>query len=384
MKIVADENIPLLTAFFGEMGDLVPLPGRSMTAADIADADVLLVRSVTKVNRELLSGSNVRFVATATSGTDHVDTDWLKQQVIGFSAAPGCNARSVTEYVLSSLDILQQQLQFRLENKTVGIIGKGEVGSRLLETLTRLGVECLVCDPFVQAQAEDEDDVNWCSLDELLQRSDIISLHVPLTTEGDYPTRHMINAARLEMLKPDTILINTARGPVVDNRALKACLLKRTDLTAVLDVWEDEPVVDPELLQMVAIGTPHIAGYSLDGKLAGTEAIYQAVCRHFGLPLRVKLGNVRPIPELSTIGFSCNATAEKAASTAIRAVYDVRRDDMALRRGIRLGREEQAIYFDQLRREYPERREFGTLKVNSNRCQNDVVGRLKALGFAMK
>ncbi len=385
MKIVADENIPLLTAFFGEMGELVRLPGRNMKLADVADADILLVRSVTKVNEALLSGSSVRFVATATSGTDHIDTDWLQQQGIGFADAAGCNARSVTEYVLSALDILQERYGFRLEEKTAGIIGKGQVGSRLLEALKRLGVKCLVCDPFVEMQADPADSgINWCDHDTLLAKSDIVTLHVPLTTGGDYPTRHMLNAERLQSLKPGAILLNTARGPVIDNRALDACLAERDDLTAVLDVWEHEPAVDPSLLQKVDIGTAHIAGYSLDGKLAGTDAIYQAVCRFFGLPVRVKLGNIKPIPELSCLSFTCNAESQTAASTAIRAVYDVRRDDATLRRGIALSDEEQRIYFDQLRREYAERREFSTLKVSTTHCQSDVIGRLSALGFTVK
>lgn len=384
MHIIADENIPLVQEFFSELGSIETLPGRSMTRDQIQKADVLLVRSITPVNQALLEGTQVRFVATATIGCDHIDQEYLAANNIGFANAPGCNANSVVEYVLSVLSLLSDQEDFILKDKTVGIIGAGNVGSRLQERLEAIGIQVLVNDP---PRAEAEGEEGFTDLDELLERSDIISLHTPLIKQGSHPTLHLLNESRINRLKPGTLLINSGRGAAVDTQALKARLQAKDDLCVVLDVWESEPEIDHELLELVEIGTPHIAGYSLDGKLGGTEMVYQAVCQHFGLPTRKKLGQLIPEPPLRKLSFSAQAHRWHSTLTAIRACYDVRNDDMAMRRAFakaaRRG-QSQGEAFDALRRNYPVRREFHTLKVQLKTSQKKLGDQLEKFGFSVR
>ena len=281
MKIVADENIPCVAEAFASLGEVTLCPGRSMRAADVRDADILLVRSVTRVGPELLEGSRVRFVGSATIGFDHVDRDYLQERGIGFATAPGSNATSAAEYVVSALLVLAERKGFELAGRRVGIVGCGNVGSRVRDRLTALGMQCLVNDPPLKAQGGHDD---YVGLDDILD-ADVITFHVPFTREGDWPTWHLADRAFLERLKRGAVLVNTARGAVVDNAALDALLAARDDLTVVLDVWEGEPAISEALLQKVDIGTPHIAGYSLDGKLRGTDMIYRAACAHFDRPV---------------------------------------------------------------------------------------------------
>lgn len=381
MKIVADENIPLLNAFFQPIGNIVTYPGREIEPQHVADADILLVRSVTQVNQALLENSNVRFVGTCTIGTDHVDLSYLQEQEIGFAAAPGCNANAVVEYVISVLDVLAEQKGDNWQRKVVGIVGKGNVGERLYQALTKLGVPCLVNDPVLEAAGDES--CEYVPLDQLLVESDIVTLHTPLTHGGEYPTYHLLNEARLANLKPDTILINASRGAVVDNQALSALLEDKKPLTAVLDVWEQEPDINRQLLSLVSIATPHIAGYSLDGKIAGTEMVYRAVCRAFGLPNRVRVEGIKPLPVLKALSYSSDACLEDVLSTSIRAVYDVRLDDALLRNNVRALADDEstAAVFDRLRKHYRSRREFSTLKVKIKKCPGNISSALKALGF---
>ncbi|KZZ47719.1 erythronate-4-phosphate dehydrogenase, partial [Oleiphilus sp. HI0085] len=299
MKIVADENIPLLTRFFGDLGDIVKLPGREIKAEHLSDADFLIVRSVTKVNRELLENSSVKFVGTCTIGIDHIDTDYLDQQGIRYCNAPGCNANSVVEYVLSCLSILTETHSLDLGSVTVGIVGYGNVGSLLAARLEKLGIKFKACDPFL-------DDDSLVSFEEVM-RCDLISLHVPLSKEGTHPTYHMIDKQVLESLQPEQILINSSRGPVIDNDDLNDFLDHQPQFTAILDVWEREPELNVELARKVFIGTPHIAGYSFDGKVLGTEMVYRALCQFLGLPSRHSSGQFLEEPPLSKMAFTSNA-----------------------------------------------------------------------------
>lgn len=380
MKIVADENIPLLMECFSDIGKVVPVSGRNLTAEALADADALLIRSVTRVNEALISNSQIKFVGTATAGTDHVDYEYLQNRGIGFANAPGCNAVPVVEYVMAALDILAEQDNFELRERTVGIVGKGQVGGRLYQLLNNLGVRVYANDPL----CEPDPNVQFLEFDELLTCCDVICLHTPLTTTGDYPTRHLIGASELERMQPGTILLNAGRGGVIDNQALKLFLQNGNNLKVVLDVWEFEPDADPELIDLVDIGTPHIAGYSLDGKIRGTEMIYTAFCQHFGLPARVRLGAVTPMPALKKIGFNEGAGEQSASSVAIRSVYDIRRDDMQMRQLIKLDQPSRKAMFDALRKNYPERREFSTLTVLAGRTGQPVQDYFAALGFHVK
>ncbi|KEQ17215.1 4-phosphoerythronate dehydrogenase PdxB [Endozoicomonas numazuensis] len=381
MKIVADENIPLLHECFGSLAEVVALQGRDITAGDIIDADALLVRSVTKVNRALLSqASSLRFVGSCTAGVDHIDQQELNGRGISFSNAPGCNARSVVEYVLCALDILADRDGFELEKRKVGIVGHGQVGSRLYQTLDGLGVEVMACDPL----CERVPDVRFESLETLIQQCDVIALHTPLTRNVEYPTHHLLDYDKLSQIKSGAILINAGRGPVIDNQALLRVLEEGLDISVVLDVWEHEPDVNLDLLARVDIGTPHIAGYSLDGKITGTEMVYKGLCQTFGLPARVRLAAITPMPALNRIAFNDSATAAQAAGMAMKSVYDLRRDDALMRRLFRMDQEARCIEFDRMRKHYCERREFSTLTVQARKCEAGVQERMKALGFHLQ
>ena len=379
MKIVADENIPMLMECFATIGEVIALPGRHICADDVRDADALLVRSVTDVNKALVANSALQFVATATAGFDHIDVDYLRNSGIAFSHAPGCNEIAVVEYVIAALTTLAERDGFALSDRKVGIIGKGQVGGRLYQLMERLGVTVCACDPLLE---QEEDSNRYVSLQTLIQQSDVICLHTPLTYSGPCPTHHLIGQQELQAMNPGTILVNAGRGPVVDNEALKKCLSKRDDLTVVLDVWEREPDADPALMALVDIATPHIAGYSLDGKIRGTQIIHQAFCRYFGLPVRQP--NVVPAPALQQMSFYCGEDFFSTCSLAIRAVYDICRDDRAMRKALMHSDKqcrEQA--FDRLRKHYPQRREFSTLSISLQRCSPTVGDNFQALQFCI-
>ncbi|KRW59767.1 4-phosphoerythronate dehydrogenase PdxB [Pseudomonas sp. TTU2014-080ASC] len=359
MQIVADENIPLLDEFFAGFGEIRRLPGRSIDAASVADADVLLVRSVTQVSRALLQSSPVKFVGTCTIGTDHLDIPYLAEAGVTWSSAPGCNARGVVDYVLGSLVVLAERQAANLAARTYGVIGAGQVGGRLVKVLKGLGWRVLVCDPLREA-AEGGD---FVSLQQVLESCDVISLHTPLEKAGAHPTHHLLNAERLAALKPGCWLINSSRGPVVDNQALLALLNKRTDLRVVLDVWEGEPQANVELAALCQIATPHIAGYSLDGKLRGTEQIYQAYCRAAGLEVSIDLQSLMPAPWLHELVLDVATPQDWALSGICRAVYDPRQDDANFRRSLTGDSATRRAAFDALRKQYPVRREIEGLQV---------------------
>ncbi|WP_137817255.1 4-phosphoerythronate dehydrogenase PdxB [Pseudomonas sp. 2FG] len=376
MRILADENIPLLDEFFAGFGEIRRLPGRAFDRAAVADADVLLVRSVTEVNRALLHGSQVRFVGTCTIGTDHLDLDYFAEAGIGWASAPGCNARGVVDYVLGSLLSLAEVRGAELAERTYGVVGAGQVGGRLVEVLRALGWRVLVCDPPRQA-AEGGD---YASLDEILAECDVLSLHTPLTRTSAQPTHRLLDAERLARLKPGAWLINASRGAVVDNAALCQLLAQRTDLEAVLDVWEGEPEVDVELAELCLIATPHIAGYSLDGKLRGTAQIYQAFCTHLGLAPSVELDELLPQPWLTEVGLDAATDPSWALALLCRAVYDPRRDDAEFRRSLVGSAAARRAGFDALRKHYPARREVDGLRVRLSGEAPGLVRLVRALG----
>ncbi|HAZ90289.1 4-phosphoerythronate dehydrogenase [Marinobacter sp. DSM 26671] len=382
MLIVADENIPLLDSFFGDIGEIRRVSGRSMSNEDVRDADIVLVRSVTRVNRELLEGSRVRFVGTTTIGTDHVDLDWLEAAGIRFSAAPGCNANSVAEYVLSVLSLHAERRGLAdWSQLSVGIVGVGNVGGELAHKLERLGFDVRLCDP-PRADRE-EDDQEFVSLEEAM-KCDVVSLHTPLTREGDHPTLHMIGHPELEALGANQLLINAGRGEVIDSSALLARLDQGNAPTVALDVWEQEPRIHPELVDRVWLATPHIAGYSLEGKVQGTEMIYQSLSQFLGLPVRKKAGQFLPEPALSKISFTSSADEEDAIRIALRACYDPRPDDARLRNAMTGSVEERGAAFDRLRRDYPVRRECSSLKIQLKGTSKSLQDSFRAIGFKLK
>jgi erythronate-4-phosphate dehydrogenase len=376
MLIVADENIPLLDAFFEGFGEIRRYPGRSLDAASVKDADVLLVRSVTKVDRQLLEGSTVRFVGTCTIGTDHLDLGYFAEAGIHCSSAPGCNARGVVDYVLGSLLTLAELDGVALPQRTYGVVGAGEVGGRLVRVLHGLGWRVLVCDPLRQATEGGD----FVSLTTILEQCDVISLHTPLQRGGEHPTWHLLGEAQLAQLRPGAWLINASRGPVVDNVALRELLLDREDVHAVLDVWEGEPQVDLQLADLCTLATPHIAGYSLDGRQRGTAQIYQALCRFLGEAEKVQLADLLPAPPLAQIEFDGTAEPAWALATLCRAVYDPRRDDAEFRRSLSDNVAEQRAAFDQLRKQYPPRREIEGLAVRVKGEAPQLAQMVSALG----
>lgn len=373
MKILADENMPYARELFGQLGEVTLVAGRQLNTERLADADVLMVRSVTKVNGELLSGSQIRFVGTATAGTDHVDDIWLKQHGIGFSGAPGCNAIAVVEYVFSSLLMLAERDGFQLRDKTVGIVGVGNVGSRLNNRLKALGIKTLLCDP---PRARKEKSAEFLPLETLVQQADILTFHTPLHKDGEDKTFHMVNESVLAAMAPGRILINASRGAVVDNIALLRALEKGKQLSTILDVWEPEPDLLLPLLARVDIGTPHIAGYSLEGKARGTTQIYHALSEYIGQPKSIELSSLLPQAEFNHITFS-GELDEHRLKRLVHLVYDVRRDDAPLRKVAG-----QRGEFDRLRKEYVERREWSSLVVE---CDNvDTATQLQQLGFSVR
>ena len=273
LSIIADRQILLANEAFSKFGDVKLVDGRSIDQQMVKHADVLLVRSVTQVNESLLKDSKVSFVGSATSGIDHIDLEYLEKSKIYFSHAPGSNARSVAEYVLSSLLVAAEYHGFPLSDKTVGIIGCGQVGSRVKRFLQALGVRCLLNDPPLFDLTQDQ---SYVELDHLFE-ADIITLHVPLTLDGEYPSYKLVNKSFLDRLKSDVIFINTARGEVVDEIALLGFKKSNPTSSLILDVWCNEPEINTDLLRETFIATPHIAGYSYDGKLKATAKLAEAL-----------------------------------------------------------------------------------------------------------
>lgn len=380
LTIVVDENIPAADACFGTLGRVVRKAGRHLQPEDVRDADVLVVRSITQVNEALLAGSKVRFVGTATIGVDHVDQAYLHRQGIGFSNAPGCNAQSVVDYVLTALLELEAGGDFSLQGKTLGIVGLGNVGSRLKGAAERLGLKVLACDPPLQRQG-----VTGLVSPEAVWQADLVSLHVPITRDGEFPTWHLVDAKRLRAMAPGAVLINTARGAVVDNAALLQVLNERTDLRVVLDVWEGEPLINPALLAKVDIASPHIAGYSHDGKVRGTHMIYRALCEFLRQPAPLQEQDLIDAGLAVALDFlDGQANVPTRACDVIRQVYAIAEDDRALRASVQQANPGEA--FDRLRKQYRVRREFATVRLlNSGFLQRQLPPtewqRLQALGF---
>ncbi|MGM0913980.1 MAG: 4-phosphoerythronate dehydrogenase PdxB [Pseudomonadota bacterium] len=385
MKILVDANVPAADACFGVLGEVVRRPGREIAPGDLRDADALVVRSITRVDAALLAEARrLRFVGTCTIGTDHVDTRLLAERGIAFASAPGCNAEAVVDYVLVSLLTLAERQGWRLAERRVGVVGAGNVGGRLLHRLSAMGIDCLACDPpRVEAEGHTTPGsgapADFVDLDTLIDECDVLCLHTPLVREGPHATHHLLDAERIAALAPGTVLLNAGRGDCLDGQALRARLAGQGDIAAILDVWEGEPGIDAALRDLVELATPHIAGYSLDGKLRGTHQVTRALCRAFGLPCRVTLDELLPVPPLARLELGPGLSAEEAASLAMRAVYDPRRDHDALRREGR--RQGMAAGFDACRAAYPLRREFATLEVALPEAEGETERWLAGAAF---
>lgn len=371
MKILVDENIPYATQLFTTIGEVKIVSGRSISSLQLATADALIIRSVTKINKSLLKGSNVKFVGTATAGFDHVDRQWLTQACIAFSSAPGCNAVSVVEYVFSALLLLAERNCFDLREKIVGIVGVGNIGSCLNMRLKAWGVRTLLCDP-PRADAVNNTEQFW-PLEKLVSQASILTFHTSLNKSGRYSSYHLLNDELLSALPDGHILLNTSRGEIIDNQALLKALEGGKKINVILDVWEHEPFISLPLLVKTIISTPHIAGYSLEGKARGTIQIFSAFNQFLGQKQKIDPANLLPIANFNEITFSGKLTQENL-KRLVHLVYNVQRDDASLRKVIY-----SASQFDHFRKFYPERREWSSLRVN---CDDiDTANTLKALGF---
>jgi len=370
MNIYIDENIPYAKDFFADYGSLHFFSGRKVSAEQLIDADVLLVRSITEVNEKLLKLSKqLKFVGTATIGTDHIDQAYLQDRGIAFSSAPGCNKISVAEYILSSLLVLAEQQQFRLTDKSVAIVGAGNTGSAVYQRLNALGVNCKLYDPPLQLSGDQR---KFCTFEQVLD-ADIISLHVPKVVQGKFPTVHMFDYKVLSQLTSQQILLNAARGDIIDNQALLTLAQQSLAPTLVLDVWEHEPHINQLLLPFVEIATPHIAGYSLDGRVRGTEMLYQALGEFLQFKVNHRAVHFVTRADINQISIS-KKIDQPLIKSLMHLIFDVRRDDALFREMI-----EQVDGFDTMRKTYQERRELSTLIVNSS-VEQDTL--LQLLGFS--
>ena len=372
MKIVCDNKIPFLRGALEPYAEVVYLPGSETTAEVVKVADAIVTRTRTRCDASLLEGSSVRAIATATIGFDHIDTAWCEAHGIAWSNAPGCNSWSVKQYVSSVLAVLAQRHGLRLDTLTLGVVGVGNVGSKVAEVGRAYGMRVLLNDP---PRARVEGPEAFTDLDTLLAESDIVTVHVPLTRGGKDATWHLFDADRLARMRPSQILVNSSRGPVVDNAALKDALRRRALMAAVLDVWEGEPELDRELIDLLDIATPHIAGYSADGKANGTTMSVRYLASQLGLPLADWTASGIPAPE-QALEFAVDAagrTAQEVLSEAVLHTYDVRRDSDALRAA--------PGSFERLRGDYWVRREPSAFTLTLLHGSPDLASRLEKLGF---
>ncbi len=373
LKIIADENMPALDETFAPGNELVRLNGRQITRQDVKDADVLLVRSITHVNADLLDGSKVRFVGSATIGIDHLDTQWMTANNIAWANAPGCNADAAAQYTLAMMMLACKRLNKDFWRQSVGVIGYGNVGSRLVHLLKSLRVPVVACDPPLQELGQ----TNLVSMQEACSQS-IVSLHIPLTLAGSYPTQHLFNQQILSQLSAGTLLVNAARGGVIDTFALLAELASKR-LYAALDVWPDEPYIERKLLDRVEVATPHVAGNSVQGKRNGTHMIYLSYLQNF--PDEKPAFDTRSVynPSAGILDFSVDSSLEEVLQQLIQCSCPVARDDQALRSLKDQPANGQQVQIDSLRRHYPRRLEFASWAYRG--VASPVANTLKKLGF---
>ena len=375
MIIGVDQEIPYWKEAFSQLGQIRLFSARDLGPAHIRDVDALVVRSITPVTAPLLDGSSVRFVATASAGIDNIDQTYLKDRGIHFSCAAGCNANSVSEYIITALHVVASRRGWDLKTKSLAVIGVGNVGSRVADKANALGMRTYLCDPPLR---DSTGDTRYKSLDEIIG-ADILSFHVPLCSVGLYPTWHMLDRKILDRLSPGQFLINSSRGSVFDTRELKLALKEKRILGAVLDVWEEEPGVDFSLLELLDIGTPHIAGGALDGKIRGTEMVRKELSGFFGIQSSSLSDSVFPAAEPITP--ETGTRGQAAMTSVLLQAFEIMKKDAGLRAlgSVPAGQAEAG--FDRLRTERPLRLEFPHFTVNLGKTHLDLIGAFNALGF---
>jgi erythronate-4-phosphate dehydrogenase len=371
MKIVADNKIPFLKGVLEPYAEVAYYPGTEINAKLVNDADALLVRTRTKCNANLLENSKVKFIATATIGFDHIDTAYCESKDIRWTNAPGCNSVSVMQYIASALVFLSEKYNFNYSDKTLGVVGGGNVGSKVALLASGLGMKALLNDP---PRERVEGKGKFVSLQKIQENADIITFHVPLNNEGVDKTYHLVDEDFLHSIKPETIIINSSRGEVVSAASLKKALKEKKIKAALLDVWENEPLIDKELLDLVDIGTPHIAGYSADGKAMGTAMSVQALSRFFNFNLNNWLPDNIPQVHNNKIEIDCEElNIQEVINKAVLATYNIENDSTALKKSLKT--------FEAQRGNYPLRREFHAYEVCLKNDKNNIGQLLSTLGF---
>ena len=380
MKIIADQNIPFVEKCVAHLGQVELYHGRKITPEIVANADALLVRSITRVDEKLLAASSVKFVATATIGFEHIDRDYLARRGIGFASAPGSNANSVAEYIVAALLAVGKKHKLTLAGKSIGIVGVGNVGSRVARKCAALGMKVVLNDPPLARQTGDS---KYRPLDEILA-CDFVTMHTPLTKEGQDKTYHLADASFFSRIKKGAFFFNTSRGGVMDTAALKQAMQSKHLAGVVLDVWENEPNIDPELLAKVDLSTPHIAGYSFDGKVAGLIMIYEALCEHFKLrPIHTKQ-DFLPAPQTPEIRLTdeeLKRDEQAMIHDVVQRIYVINRDDFNTREILLQEPGKRGEFFDLLRKNYHERREFQNTNVYLPDTQSSLAAKLSGIGF---
>lgn len=344
MKVVVDDKIPYIQEALRAIADEVLfIPGSKISSDIVHDADALIVRTRTKCDRNLLEGSRVQFIATATIGYDHIDTEYCSNAGIIWKNAPGSNSSSVAQYIESVFILLEKEYGEKLSESTLGVIGVGNVGSKVALLGEKYGMRVLLNDP---PRSDSEGREHYCSLEQIAEECDIITFHTPLFTAGEYKSLHLADDIFFRSLKKKPVLINTSRGEVIDTVALLSALTHKIVSYAVIDVWENEPDINRELLSTGIITTPHIAGYSADGKANATRMSLNSLCEHFGIKAHYTI--TPPVPDHSVI---------QAASyeDALLEIYDPRKDSIALK--------QHPAMFEKLRGDYPLRREKKAYKI---------------------
>ena len=373
MKIVADDKIPFLKGVLEPFAEVIYLPGKEISREILMDADAMLIRTRTKCNEKLLQGTNVRFIGTATIGFDHIDTGYCDSSMISWTNAPGCNSSSVQQYITAALLQTAADYNFSLKGKTIGIVGAGNVGSKVAKIAGILGMNVLINDP---PRARKEKDNNFTDLGTILEESDVLTLHVPLNLNGEDKTYHLFNECSFGKMKSGAWFFNSSRGEVAETASLRNVLQEGKIAGAVIDVWENEPDIDQRLMNKVHIATPHIAGYSTDGKANGTAMVVESLSKFFSIPLKNWYPENVPLPVMPDIIIDGRGKSdEDVIREAVLHSYNIKEDDSKFR--------SSPSFFEKQRGDYPLRREFPSYSVSLLNCTDDVLFVLGEMGFIL-
>jgi erythronate-4-phosphate dehydrogenase len=371
MKIIADDKIPFLKGVLEPYGEVIYLPGKAISRKVLLDADALLIRTRTKCTEPLLKGTKVSFIGTATIGFDHIDTRYCEKNNVFWTNAPGCNSFSVQQYIAAALLKMASEFRFNLREKTIGIIGVGNVGSMIEKFARAVGMNVLLNDP---PRARREGEKNFVNLGSILYESDIVTLHVPLNVVGEDSTYHLFNEKSFKKMRKGSWFINSSRGEVTETAALKKTLASGKISGAVIDVWENEPDIDIDLMSKTFLSTPHIAGYSTDGKANGTSMVVRSLSSHFGIPLKDWYPADIPKPIKPDFTINCKGKSDQTIlSEAVFHTYNIDEDNIKLRFS--------PSDFEKQRGDYPLRREFKAYNIHLEGGTKRVGKLLEGFGF---